>query len=159
LTQVFKTSSCDGISVLKVLGAIGVGAGLSIICIGILFRLNYWKGGNLNLILGIVETFIMLIIALVGFVKKKSTYYIRIFKRIAIIGGFGLIMAILSDLAIVKVQFRNHPDYIKTFEEFSKHPYNEELKEKLQIEYQKATMSEEEFERYRMYMDDQKKLK
>ena len=148
LSRIFQKNSYQGISGLRIWGAIGTGIGLSQICIGILFTLQHWPGANITLITGLIVTLIVFVIALIRFFKSKNNYYKFIFKRIVIIGGFGLLLILLPELTIVKIQFRNHPNYIKTYEEYLKDPQNDELQEKLGVEYLKTTMSEEEYEYY-----------
>ena len=151
LRQIFKKDSYKGITVLRIIEAIGVGIGLSVICIGILFKLQLWPGANTNLLTGLITTLIILIIALIRYLKSKSDYYTLIFKRIAIIGGVGLIFTFLPDLTITKIQFRNHPDYIKAYEDYLKNPQNEGLRKNMDVEYHKATMTDEEFNMYMKY--------
>ncbi|HRZ42067.1 MAG TPA: hypothetical protein P5228_05120 [Bacteroidales bacterium] len=155
LRAIFKKDSYKGVSALRIIGAIGLGMGLAAICIGILFKLQHWPGGDTNLIAGLVTTLIILIIALIKYLKSKSDYYKLIFSRIAIIGGFGLILAILPESTITKIQFRNHPDYIKAYEDYLKNPQNEELRKKEDVEYHRATMSDEEFDMYMKYLQNQ----
>ncbi len=156
LRRVFKKDSYKGISGLRIIGAIGVGMGLSAICLGILFKLQHWPGSNINLLAGLVTTMIVLIIALIKYYKCKDNYYKRIFKRIAIIGGLGLLLTVLPELTLEKIQFHNHPDYIKAYEKHLNNPESKELKEKLDLEYKKATMTEKEFEIYQEYFERNK---
>lgn len=144
--EIFIKDSYKGLSALRVIGAIGAGTGLAAICIGILFKLQNWTGANTNLISGLVPTLIVLVIALVKYIKTKGVFYIRILKRIAIIGTLGLILFCLSNLTITKIRYRNHPEYIKAYELYLENPQNEEIRQKLHLEYCKATMSKEEYE-------------
>lgn len=148
LRDIFKKNSYKGISGLRIIGAIGLGMGLAAICSGVLFKIQHWPGGENNLIVGLVTTLIILVIAFIKYLESKSDYYKFMFKRIAIIGGLGLILAFLPDLSITKIQFRNHPDYIKAYEDYLENPQNEELRKRKEIEYNKATMSDEEFKVY-----------
>jgi hypothetical protein len=146
--QIFKRDSYKGLSALRIIGAIGVGTALSIICIGILFKLQHWPGSKINLLAGLITSLILLIIILIKYSKNKDDFYTMILKRLIIIGGFGLIMILTSDLTIIKIQFRNHPDYIKAFELYQINPNNESYQKNLEIEYHRATMSPKDFEFY-----------
>jgi hypothetical protein len=152
IRRIFKKTSYQELSAIRIIGAIGAGMTLSTICIGILFRLQHYTGGQMNLIIGLVSTLIIIIIAYIKFIKNKTEYYTRIFKRIAIIGGFGLILAIIPDLTLTKIQFRNHPDYINALEKYLDNPQSEELWKKKDLEYHRATMTEEDFELYKKYI-------
>ncbi|NOX46290.1 MAG: hypothetical protein GXO89_04855 [Chlorobi bacterium] len=159
LRDIFKKDSYKGVSGLRVFGAIGVGMGLSAICLGILFKLEHWPGSNFNLMIGLVTTLIVSIIALIKFFKSKDNYYKQILKRTAIIGGLGLLLTAVPDLTLQKIQYRNHPEYIKAYEEYLSNQENKELKQKLELEYKKATMTEKEFEIYQKYQEPNKQSK
>ena len=88
-------------------------------------------------------------------IKIPINFYTGIIKRLIIIGGFGLIMILLSDLTIIKFQFRNHPDYIKAYELYMTNPQDESLIKNLDLEYHRATMSKEDFEMYLKYIEKQ----
>ncbi len=154
LRKIFKKESYKGISALRIIGAIAVGIGLSILCIGILFKLQSWAYSDTNLKFGLSVTFIALIIALIRLMKVKDNFYKKILKRIIIIGGLGLILLFIPRLSIIKIQFRNHPDYIKAYEAYLKNPDNEEIRDNMDIELNKATMSEKEFEEYMKHRNE-----
>ena len=144
--HVFKKESYKGLTPLKIIGTIGFGWALSSTCMGILFKVLLWSGADTILISGLIQTLIVLIVALIQFAKNKAPFYKRVFKRIAIIGGFGLILSFVSDLTIVKMEYRNHPRYIEAFKEAQNNPEDETLKEKEYIEYMRVTLTKEEFE-------------
>ena len=153
--KIFKKDSYKGISALRIIGAIAAGTALSTICIGILFKIQNWAGADINLMAGLVTTLIVLATALFKYFKEKGEFYIGIFKRIAIIGILGLILICLSNLTIAKIKFRNHPDYIKAYEMYLNNPQDEQLRQKLHIEYLKATMPKEEVEMYLKHEEKQ----
>jgi hypothetical protein len=74
------------------------GIGLSLICIGAMFRLNHWAYSSMILIVGLGTTLLVSIVALIGWMKSKNETYIRILKRSVIIGGFGLMVVLVPDL-------------------------------------------------------------
>lgn len=80
---------------------------------GILFKIQGYPMANPLLVIGLIGTLVILVIGLIRFLKSRSPYYSKMFIRIAIIGSMGLVFMLVSDLALVKIQFRNHPDYVK----------------------------------------------
>ena len=116
---------------------------LAAITAGILFKLQHWQGGYSNLYSGLIFCLIILLIATIRYIRHKDKFYVRLFKRIAIVGGLGLILALTPDLTLAKIQFRNHPNYIKAYEAFLKDPQNQELKQKMDLERQLAIIEEE----------------
>jgi len=122
------------------------GIGLSFVCVGILFKLNHWGSSSMIFLVGLGIILLISAVTMIGWIKSKNETYKRILSRTLIIGGFGLIMVMIPSLTITKVQFRNHPDYIKVYEAYLQDQDNEEIREKLDIEFNKVTMSEKEFE-------------
>ena len=148
LRAILKTDSYKGLSLARVIGSIGLGMGLAAICIGMLFKLQHWPGGDSNIAAGLGVTLIILIIASIKFIQSRSDYYKYIYPRILIIGSLGLFFALLPELTIIKIQYRNHPDYIKAYEDYLENPQDEELSRIKEVEYFRATMSDEEFKLY-----------
>jgi hypothetical protein len=148
LKNIFKKSSYHSLTARRIIGTILLGIGFSAICMGTLFKLLNWPQANLNIIAGLVIIFIALVFSLIQFAKTKNDFYKGIFKRISIIAGFGLIMAITPTITLIKIQFRNHPAYIKAFENYLNNPNSEDLNIKLDIEYHRATYPKEEFDIY-----------
>lgn len=146
--DVFKKISFRGVSKWQIIGGVSLGIGLAVMCMGILFRVQEWPGSGIILIAGLLITFAVLIVALIKYSKTKSEYYTPLFLRIGIIGGLGLILLILPQFAFTKFQFRNHPAYIKAFEDSVNDPQDEELRKIEQLEYNRATMPDELFQRY-----------
>ena len=150
--DIFKEISYKGFSKWQIIGGVSLGIGLAVMCMGILFRVQEWPGSGVILSAGLLITCIVLIVALIKYSKTKSEYYTPIFLRIAIIGGLGLTLFILPKFAFTKFQFRNHPAYIKAFEDSVNDPQNEELRKIEQLEYNRATMPDELFQ---MYVDQE----
>ena len=98
LSRIFDKKSYQGISAFRVLTAIGAGIGLSYTCLGILFKFQHWPGANIVLLAGLIFTSAILLIALIRFFKtERDDFYKFIFFRVAIIGGFGLILILLPN--------------------------------------------------------------
>ncbi len=89
--KILKRESYRDISKLRILGTIGLGIGLGITTLGILWSLMYWPF-NTFYPLGIPILLAVGIISFVKFSKARSGDYIRILKRIAVIGGVGIIL-------------------------------------------------------------------
>ena len=92
LRDIFKKESYKDTSVKRIIGAIVLGFGLSPIILGGLFKLLSFAGANIQLLIGLLTTGIVLVIAIIFYFRSKADYYKRIFIRIAIYGGLGLIL-------------------------------------------------------------------
>lgn len=115
LRKTFKIEAYKGKSTIRIIGTIGLGLSLSILCNGILFKLNGYPLSNTTLIIGVLFTSIALLIVVYLFLKTKSNFYKEILNRIAIIGGIGLALLFISDLSIAEIQLRNNPEALKTY--------------------------------------------
>lgn len=151
LRKIFDKDSYKETTTLRIVGAIGVGMGLSAVLVGILFKFNRYPGADTSLIAGLVLTAIIVVIALIKNAKSKSEYYKRIIIRAIIIGGLGLVMALLPKMAITEFQYRNYPDYIEAYEYHVNHPEDVKAYEKHQIEYHRVILPPIEFD---MYMEE-----
>ncbi len=68
-----------------------------------------------------------------------------------------MLFLFIPESSVIKVQYRNHPEYIKAYNELKADPQNEELKQKEQDEYFRTTMPEEEYELFKMKREKEKK--
>ena len=147
LTNIFNNKSYQDISELRFIVPIGVGCGLSTLCIGILFKMMHFPGGSMVLHTGLLIILIAAIIALVNFFRSKSEFYKTIFLRIIIIGGLGLFLAFpSSDIAITKILYRNHPDFIKAYENYLKDTGNGEAHKQWRMEFDRMNTIQEKSE-------------
>ena len=137
LKNVFKKDSYKGITKFRILGAIGAGFSLSMTVIGIMFKFQSFPGASFMLIGGLIGLLIVTIIGIIRYSKNKSDYYTKIFKRVAIIGGIGLVLILMPKSALSEFKYRNHPDYLKAVKEAVANPENEELWGKVNEERQK----------------------
>ncbi|MFD0975438.1 hypothetical protein [Salinimicrobium gaetbulicola] len=89
--KILKRESYLGISKWRILGTIGLGLGLGLTTLGILWSLMYWPF-NTFYPLGIPILLIIGITSIIRFSKTRSEGYLSILKRILIIGGLGIIL-------------------------------------------------------------------
>jgi len=145
LKKIFKKESFTGINTIKVILAIGFGIGLSNTCVGILYKIQHWTGARILIISGITVIIIILIIGLISINKTKGPFIRGIIKRSIIIGGFGFLLLFISDYSIIKIQYRNHPLYIKAYEDLKSDPNNPDYKKNLIKEQERINLPEEVF--------------
>lgn len=134
LRAIFAKDSYKDISLLRIIGAIGVGIALSLTIIGLLFTFNSWSGSSFSLGAGLSGLLIVTIIGIVGYSKNKSKYYTRIFKRVAIIGALGLFFFLTPKTTWVELKYRNHANYVKAYKEAVANPDNKALWNKVDEE-------------------------
>lgn len=148
-----KKETYDRLAGIRMAGAIFTGIALSAACIGVQFKLMHWPGAQPMLISGIFPALIILFIAFVKFLTDKNRYYMRIISRLSIISVVGLLLLFTSSLTLIKIQYRDHPEYIKAYEAQMNDPENEVLQEKLNLEYNRAISDSVDFLEYKEYWD------
>jgi len=92
LRDIFRKASYKNTNAKRIIGAVWLGWVLSLMVLGGLFKLLFWTGGNIQLLTGLVNIGLILPIAAIFYFRNKADYYKRIFKRIAIYGGLGLLL-------------------------------------------------------------------
>ena len=151
IRNLFKKESFRGVSAIQLIGSVGVGFGLSMVCIGVLYKLQNWPGANFTTIVGLSIIILLTLITFIEYLKSKRNYFSRILKRVVLFGIFGFVFLSLNSMSITKIEYRNHPDYLKAIENYLNDTTNDTLKEKMEYEYLKTFMSEEELKLYHEY--------
>ncbi len=146
-----KSTSYHELSPLRIFGFIAAGWSLSWLCFGILFKIQFWPGFEFNMIIALVSSVLIVVILLLKLLRRKHKSHKPLLARLAIIGTFGLMMFLLSPLDIERIIYRNHPAYLEAFENYWKDPDNRKLRDKMEIELLKTTMTDEEVEQYLQY--------
>jgi hypothetical protein len=144
IQQIFKKDSYKNISGVRILGAVLTGFGLSIVTLALMFKLQSWPGADAILIAGLFVLLIVTIIAIIKYSKNKSNFYTRIFKRIAIWGGLGLILILIPKTTWIEIKYRNQPAYVEALKNAMADPDNKELLDKVKmIELEQKKMNGE----------------
>jgi hypothetical protein len=141
LRKIFKKDSYKGISAMRIVGAVGTGLALSMTTIGLLFKIQSWPGASFILGTGLVGLLIVTIIGTIKYLKNKSEFYTRIFKRIAVFGALGLILMLIPKTTWVEIKYRNHSAYVDALEKALADPDNKELWNR--VEEERQNMNEE----------------
>ncbi len=155
LRHISRASSYTDLSGQKIGIAAIAGLALSLVCLGSLYRLLYLAGGNDMLKTGLVLLLISIVFSLAHIVKDHDGYYKFISWRSGIIGFIGAVLFFATEMDIISVQYRNHPDYIKAYSEYLRDPGNKELNRKKELERYRIILSKEEFELYRQINEAQ----
>jgi hypothetical protein len=143
--DIFTKQSYKSLCAKRIISAIGFGLAISVLIMGVLFKLQIWSGASGLLLIGLVSTGIILLISVFYYMKDKSESYIRIIKRIAIYGSFGLMMSIITTSTLVDIYYRDNPDYAELYKKILSNPDNVELQE--QFEQMEKGLLEKEIRR------------
>ena len=148
LRDVFKKAAYKDTNMFKIVIAFLAGLGLSIICVGSLFKLLHFRGANEMLIVGLCTILAIAVVILVFIMRKDKVYSKYILVRAWMIGGIGVVLLLFAELDLVKIQYRNHPAYIKAYAEYLRHPESEDALREKNEEYYKIILPEDEYQRY-----------
>jgi len=138
-SDILKTKSYEDLKFFHIITTFFLGAGLSNLLMGVLFKTFNWLSPTADIFFlsGFIFIFKILFIYLIKNIKNKVLYLKRIGIRIAVIASLALIFIFISETTLVKIQYQNHPEYVKAYIEYKNNPENTELKDKLDIEYKK----------------------
>lgn len=159
LRLIFKKDSYVGVSTGRIIGGIALGLSLSFAVIGFLFKAQHWPGTSFHLIISIFSGVVILIISFIKYFKSKANYYKNAIIKISISTSLSILMLLVPNLTFVKIKFRNHPKYIEVYERYEKDPSNIDLANELWLEYERATLNEEEFKNFLEYEYEELKQK
>ena len=129
--RIFKVSAYKYTNAKRIFGAIALGIAFSAIIVGILFKLQLWMGGTIQLVAGLILLALIFIIAFVSFTRSRDEFYIPLFKRMAVIGGLGLFLLLFPTNALIDIYYRDNPEYTEVMKEYMADPGNEELAKQL----------------------------
>ncbi|MEJ6791483.1 MAG: hypothetical protein QNK89_01755 [Lacinutrix sp.] len=115
LRALSKKKSYQNISKLRIFGSIATGFTFSIISIHILFKLQFWPYGHVNLGIGLVLLALLLITILIFYLKGRRQFIRINFLRFIIIGGFGLLLYSLSTDQLVDLYYGSDSEFAKEY--------------------------------------------
>jgi hypothetical protein len=144
LRHVFKKEAYQNVTTPGIILSVVLGISLSTIIIGSLFKLLSIMGADGMLRIGLIVTAILSIISLVISMTGNGTSNKFMLWRAGIIAGIGIVLLLTSELSIVKLQYRNHPQYIEAYTNYLADPRNEELYRKVELERNRIRLSEDE---------------
>jgi hypothetical protein len=137
LRYIFKKESYKSSNSLRLIGAAITGASLSMIIIGILFKVMLWPSADININTGLWGVLVIAIFSMVKYQKSRSEYYARILICIAVIGGVGLLIMLTTTNRWIEFKYRNHPALATALKQAISDPNNTALWGKVREERQK----------------------
>jgi len=124
----FTKSAYTGISILRIVGTVGVAYGLSIAPIGLMFKLLLLPGASLMLGIGIGVQAIMLIIVMSKFIESgDKEFYKRLLIRLIPFLAIGFFFHKTPTNKQVGFFYRDQPEFVELYNRYYEDPTNEEL--------------------------------
>ncbi len=137
INRIFIGGFLQGLSQLRLIGAILTGFVLSIVCVGIIFKFQSYPQPNFILSVGIIGLFISLIVSIIKFKKTNSSFYKNVVIRIALYSILGLTLLIIPREKMIEIKYRKYPGYIEAVKKSMADPDNKDLWKKAEEEKQK----------------------
>jgi len=110
------------------LGTFGGGLIFSILTIGMLFKLLQLPGAGVMLTIGLTAGTLFFVVTLVKyFINRDSSFHKNMIIRSVIIVGLSGILVVTPGLTLVKVFYRDNPEYIKAYEQAAMNPDDRDL--------------------------------
>jgi hypothetical protein len=134
IKKIFKKSSYQTLSSLKLFGSVGTGVALSTMVFGSLCKMKFWSGANLRLELGLILGLIVLVFGIIKFQETRLKYYKNILIRIFIWGFVSLSIFLFPSKTLFRIFHRNQPEYIKAVLDSWDSPNDKNLQEKVRTE-------------------------
>ena len=135
--KLLANNSKQTFSTLKIFGGIATGLSLSIILVGILFRILNYPGATVMLLVGVISLSALTIIAIFKKTKKSDRFYSTILYRAALYGIISLVILVIPTNTWLTWQYPNYPGYVKALIELRENPNDKEAQKKVEEERQK----------------------
>lgn len=152
MRDIFGKTSYKDTNAKRIIVAVGLGWAISLIVIGGLFKLQFWEGADMQLLIGLVNIGLILVIATIFYFRNKADYYKKIFKRIVIYGALGLVLYLTPTTTFLNLHYANnheyteHPDFEEHYKKMLAEPDNLELRE--QLEQMRIELHQMKFEKW-----------
>jgi hypothetical protein len=88
------------------------GIGISLVCIGTMFKLNYWMYSAMLYMIGLGITLLMSIVTFTDLRKSKNVTYKRIFKRVVVVSVIGFVIAFTPENITAKQENNYKTEHI-----------------------------------------------
>ncbi len=137
LRNIFKADSYKGIRSIQIILSILTGFALSIMLLGILFKIEFYPGEKIMMLYGLIFVGVITIISIILHIINKADTYRRILIRTAIIGGVGLFFFILPSNTIIDIKYKEYPELAEAFKKHRENPGDEYYKSKYKEEREK----------------------
>jgi len=131
LRRLFKRDSYSGIGAMRIILAVISGIALSVLCIGCLFKMQFWPGADINLLVGLVLTALVLIPISILALKSQMAIFKRALYRLVFFGAVGLFLFLISSDKLIELYYWSNSEYAEVYKAWLKDQDNEELEKEL----------------------------
>ena len=135
--KAFKKSSYASFSNNRIVLSILTGLALSFTLVGIIFKLLFWPGAEVNLIIGLTGLLIASVTGTTKLFMTRDSFYGNILKRTVTYGLVAVISYLLPEYTLLEYRFRDYPDYVEAYKIAVENPGDMELRDEVDKEREK----------------------
>lgn len=123
--------------------SIVAGVACSIAMIGILFKVMYWPGSKTMLFIGFAFIAILIIPYFMFMNKSRDKedgiykYYLNTLIRLMITASITSVLLLTPSTAILRIQYRDNPEYVRLMEQCWSDPSNEQYQKEMNNYFEK----------------------
>ncbi|QZT36011.1 hypothetical protein K5X82_11970 [Halosquirtibacter xylanolyticus] len=114
------------------------GIGLFITCVGAAEHLIFITSNNVIVLIGMLLLLFVAVSEIIVYKKEKRVYISRVFKRVFVWLILGCVVWYISGVSSIEIIYRKHPRFIKAYKAVKKSPDNEQLRDIMWREYDRA---------------------
>lgn len=111
--------------VLKIIASFVLGYSLSLLILGVLFKLMNWPFSNEMILIGLFLVFASFIISAFKYNKTQNFFYKNVLIRTVFWIIIGAFVFNLSKYDLIEYKYKNHPSYLKAYKKYLENPTEE----------------------------------
>lgn len=135
ISKIFKKESYKNMTFAKGAAALGGGLIFAMLLIGILYKLLQFPGAEFMLTIGLKAGTLFLVVLLISyFMNRESLFLKKMLSRAILFVGISGVLFAIPGLVLVKVFYRDNPEFIKAYEKAAMNPNDRDL----QLEMEEA---------------------
>ncbi len=125
--QMIGKDGLKGLGWKRIVWGVLMGFCASLVCLGILFKIQFWPGSATMLMSGIILFVICGIAGLVALGKNARAWLKTSLLRAGLMTAIAALMFVITDIHLVSIQYRNDPELAEAWKAALNNPDNPEL--------------------------------
>ncbi len=144
LKGILKKASYESTNKKRVSLSFAAGIGLSMICIGTLFKLMLWPTWEVQLMGGLLVLAVVGAISTFFYLRSKAAFYTALYTRLALFGLVAVILYFIPGEALVDVYFRNETEeYRALHKRLLENPNDEDARQRMEAIFEERSSKEQ----------------
>lgn len=107
---------------------------VAVVCLGILFKLQFWPGYENQLLFGVAGVVLVGVFAIWKYDSAQEVGFRGLFMRLAVFALLGIGMMLTPRENILEMKHAGHPEFVEAVKQSWADPENQELQQKVRQE-------------------------